>query len=123
MSASLEKHNGNRSADTGTTDVSVFTGTSEMIVEDLREEATEMCGRPCQTLDTSFRNITQTGTYRILSMIGSKVVRETVNALQQIQKLELSEIAGCVDKSFKYVSAAMDAACEKCESKARTCAE
>lgn len=112
-----------RSADTGTTDKSDFTDTSEIIAQDLREEVTEICGRPCPTLDTSLRNITQTRTYRILSMIGSKVVRETVNALQRIQKLQFSEIAGGIDKSFKYVSAAMDSVCEKCESKARTCTE
>jgi len=112
-----------RSAETGTTGTSDSSDTSDIIMEDLREEAAEMCGRTCHTLDASLGNIMQTRTYRILSMIGRKGVRETVKAFRWIQKLEFSEIAGCMDKSFNCVSAVIDAECERCESKAKSCAE
>jgi hypothetical protein len=112
-----------RSAETGTTGTSDSSDTSDIIVEDLREEAAEMCGRTCHTLDASLRDIMQTRTYRILSMIGRKGARETIKAFRWIQKLEFSEISGCMDKSFKCVSAVMDAECERCEAKAKSCTE
>jgi hypothetical protein len=92
-------------------------------MEDLREEAAEMCSRTCNTLDASFGGFKKTRAYRILSMLGKKGATETVKVFQSISKLQLSEISGCVDKSFKSVVGVMDAECEKFESRAKSCAE
>jgi hypothetical protein len=92
-------------------------------MEDLREEAAEMCGRTCHTLDASLGDFKKTRAYRILSTIGKKGANETIKVFQSIQKLQLSKIGGCVDKFFKCVVGVMDAECEKCESKTKSCTE
>jgi len=112
-----------KSAETSITDITDCTDTSDITMEDLREEAAEMCGRTCHTLDASLGDFKKTRAYRILSMIGKKGANETIKVFQSIQKLQLSEIGGCVDKSFKCVVGVMDAECEKCESKTKSCTE
>jgi hypothetical protein len=112
-----------KSAETSITDITDCTDTSDITMEDLREEAAEMCGRTCHTLDASLGDLRKTRAYRILSMIGKKGAKETIKVFQSIQKLQLSEIGGCMDKSFKCIVGVMDAECEKCESKTKSCTE
>jgi len=61
-----------RSAETSTTGTSDSSVTSDIIMEDLREEVTEMYGRTCHTLDASLGDFKKTRAYRILSTIGKK---------------------------------------------------
>jgi hypothetical protein len=124
LQSGSQKGRDDKSAETSITDITTdCTDTSDITMEDLREEAVEMCGRTCHTLDASLGGFTKTRAYRILSMIGKKSSTETIKVFQSVPKLKLSEVTGFMDKSFKCLVGVMDTECETCESKTKSCTE
>lgn len=107
------------SAESRFTDITDCTDTSDITMDDLRDEAAVMCDRTCHTLDRSFDNIMQMRAFKILSVIGKKGAHETNKLYETVKKVKLDELTGYVDRSYNCFVGFGDAECvEKDEPKA-----
>ena len=82
------------------TDITDCTDTSDLTMDDLRDEASVMCESACHALDRNIGNFRRTRTFKFLLKLGQKGSRETAKALKAVQGIRLSEIESSISKSY-----------------------
>lgn len=82
------------------TDITDCTDTSDLTMDDLRDEASVMCESACHALDRNIGNFSRTKTFKFFLKLGRKGSRETAKALKAVQGIRLSEIESSISKLY-----------------------